>query len=488
MNAAGGMNKELKRVSMVVLLMFVALFSSGTFITVFQADNLNADGRNVRTLYKSFSAERGPLLVDGAPVAVSTPVNDNFKFQRVYTNPELYSAVTGYFSLNQGNTGVEGALNDYLSGTADSQFLDQLNSVFTGQSPKGAAVELTIDPVAQQAAWDALGDQGGAVIALNPKTGAILAMVSKPTYDPNLLASHDTGSVIDAYNQLLADESDPLINRTIAGDLYHPGSVFKLLVTAAALDSGQFTTESTFANPSRLQLPQSDVTISNATEGACAGGAETVTLTEALRLSCNIPFAELGAALGENVIAEYADGFGFGHRLDVPMRTTASIYPENMDPAQLMLSSFGQYDVRATPLQIAMVTAGIANGGTVMQPTLIDSVIAPNLTVLEPFQPEVFSEPISEQTAATMVQLMVNNVSNGVAGSARINGVEVGGKTGTAESGGNDNINRTLWFTGFAPANDPQIAIAVVVENRPGLGGSVAAPIAKKVIEAVLNK
>lgn len=479
------MNKELKRVSIAVLIMFVALFSSGTVISVFQVDNLRADSRNVRTLYSSFSAERGPLLVDGTPVAESVPVDDDFKFQRVYSNPELYAPVTGYFTLNQGNAGVEGALNDYLTGTANDQFLDQLNAVFTGQSPKGAAVELTIDPIVQQAAWDALGDYQGSVIAIDPKTGAILALVSKPSYDPNVLASHDTNSVIAAYDALLADPNDPLINRAISGKLYHPGSVFKVLMTAAALDSGTFTPESTFPNPSTLQLPLTNVTISNAGGSNCGGG-ETVTLADAFRLSCNIPFAQLGAGLGEDTIAEYAEAFGYGSQVTVPMTSTASVYPSGMDAPQLMLSSFGQYDVRVTPLQIAMTTAAVANGGTMMQPTVVDSVIAPNLTELSSFQPTVYGQPISAETAAIVSQLMVANVANGAASNARMNGVDVGGKTGTAENSGD--VPNTLWFTGFAPANDPQIAIAVVVENGTGFGNQVAAPIAKKVFEAVLSK
>ena len=239
------MNRELKRVSAAILVMFVALLCSSTMISVFQVDNLRADGRNVRTLYDSYSAERGPILVDGQPIAVSKPVDDQYKFQRVYSNPALYSAITGYFTLNQGMTGVEGALNDYLSGTANDQFLAQVNAILTGQTPKGAAVELTIQGKIQQAAWDALGDNTGAVVAMDPQTGAILAMVSKPAYDPNRLASHKASDVIAAYDQLLADPTDPLFNRAISGDLYHPGSTFKLIVASAAIDSGKFLPEST---------------------------------------------------------------------------------------------------------------------------------------------------------------------------------------------------------------------------------------------------
>lgn len=479
------MNKELKRVSIVVLFMFLALFGSSTVINVFQVDNLRADGRNVRTLYDSYSAERGPILVDGQPVAVSTPSDDQYKFQRVYTQPDVYSAITGYFTLNQGNTGVEGALNDYLSGTANSQFLDQVNSILTGQTPKGASVTLTIDPAVQQAAWDAFGANTGAVVAIRPKTGEILAMVSKTAYDPNLLASHDTSQVISTYETLLADPADPLINRAIAGDLYYPGSVFKLVVAAAAIDSGRFTPESEFPNPGQLQLPQSSTFINNAEGGSC-GGTPTVTLATALRLSCNIPFAQLGAALGEDELEKYSSAFGYGSSFKVPMASTPSSYPTGMDQAQLMLSSFGQYEDRVTPLQVAMTSAAIANGGTMMSPTLVKEITAPDLTVIQPFQQIAVGQPISQQSAATLTQLMIANVSSGAASNARISGVEVAGKTGTAQNG--DNRPYTLWFTGFAPASDPEVAVAVVVENGKSFGNAVAAPIAKKVIEAVLNK
>lgn len=479
------MTRELKRVSAAILIMFLALLTSSTVITVFQVDNLRADARNVRTLYDSYSAERGPILVDGQPIAESTPVDDQYLFQRTYTNPELYSAVTGYFTLNQGTTGVEGALNDYLSGTANDQFLAQVNAILTGQTPKGAAVSLTIDSRVQQAAWDALGDLSGAVVAINPQTGAILAMVSKPAYDPNVLAGHDTAEVIDAYNSLLADPDDPLINRAISGDLYHPGSTFKLIVAAAAIDSGKFNPESTFPNPARLELPLSTSTISNSGGSTCGPG-ETVSIADALRLSCNIPFAELGAALGQDTLREYAEKFGFGTSLNVPMTVTPSIFPDSLDAPSLMLASFGQSDVRVTPLQMAMVSAAIVNGGTLMKPTLIDTISAPDLTVIQPFEPGVLGTPISQQTAATLTGMMVNNVNNGAASNARIEGVDVGGKTGTAENG--DGEPYTLWFTGFAPATDPQVAVAVVIENGTSFGNAVAAPIARQVMEAVLKK
>jgi peptidoglycan glycosyltransferase len=483
-------NKELKRVSSVVIIMFLALFISTSVIQVVASDDLKADARNSRTLYESFSAERGPILIDGQAIAESVPVDDAFSYLRTYTNGPLYAPVTGYFTLNQGNTGVEGALNDYLSGTANAQFFDKINSIITGQNPKGAAVELTIDAEIQKVAYDALGNNTGSIVAIDPENGEIIAMVSKTSYDPNELAVHDTTEVIARYNDLSDSSKKPLVNRAISGNLYHPGSVFKLVMTAAALEGGDYTPESVFDNPARLTLPESSSAIRNAGGGTCGGGSEA-SIATALRLSCNIPFAQLGREMGYDRISAMASAFGFGDSIEIPMKATASVYPAVESDAQLMLSSFGQADVRVTPLQMAMVSAGIANGGNVMQPTVVESILAPDLTVLEQHQASVYNTPISAETAQTMTEMLVQGVANGAASNARISGVDVAGKTGTAENGTGEPY--TLWFTGFAPADDPQVAIAVVIENGGGLGQSafgnqIAAPIAKKVLEAVLNR
>lgn len=483
------MTKELKRVSVVVLLMFLSLFVSTTVIQAVSADSLKSDARNSRTLYASYSAERGPILVDGEPIAYSQPVDDDYKFQRVYANGPLYAPVTGYLTLNQGNTGIESALNDYLTGTSNDQFFDQVNAILTGQSPKGASVELTIDPVVQQAAYDALGDYQGAVIAIRPKTGEIIAMVSKPTFDPNVLAVHDTDQVIAAYNQLLDDPLDPLINRTLAGALDPPGSTFKLVVASAALETGKYTADSEFPNPATLTLPETTFDISNSDEGTCGPG-ENATIATAIRLSCNIPMAELGQQLGYRTILDQANKFGFNESIDVPLQSTESYYPRVLDAPQTMLSAFGQYTVRASPLQMAMVSMAIANGGTIMKPNLVESITSSNLTTIQSFQPEVYKQAISQQTAAAMTQMMVDSVANGAASNATIDGVDVAGKTGTAQ---NDDNPYTLWFTGFAPANDPEVVVAVVVQNGGGLGqdgtsSGISAPIGRKVLEAVLGR
>lgn len=484
------MNKELRRVSVLILAMFLALCTSATIIQVVQQEQLQADSRNTRTLYASFSVERGQILAGDTVIAQSTPSNDQYRFQRVYPEGELYAPVTGYFTLHGENTGLEGALNNYLSGRANEQFLDRLNQILTGQTPRGATVLTTIDPVVQQAAWDALGDLTGSIVAIEPSTGRILAMVSKPSFDPNLLAGHDQSVVVQNYEQLLADPGDPLINRSIAGDLNPPGSTFKLVMTSAALSNG-YTPDSQLPNPPSFVLPGTSSTITNSGGSACGGG-ETTSLATALRLSCNIPFANLGSELGYDTIHDQAVAFGFEDpELTVPMPVTPSVFPKPESEAQLMLQSFGQGNDRATPLQIAMVSAAIANGGEVMMPNLVESVTAPDLSVLQAFEPTVYGRAISADVAATMTQLMVANVASGVANGARIDGVDVGGKSGTAQNGKNDPY--TLWYTGFAPANDPQVAVAVLLEDgagkgQSGSGNGTAGPLAKKVIEAVLNR
>jgi peptidoglycan glycosyltransferase len=474
--------------------MFVALLCSTTVIQVFSADQLRDDPRNIRTLDDSYSAERGEILdADGDVLAKSVPSNDVYKYQRVYTNPAVYADVTGYFTFNQANPGIEGALNSYLSGSANDQFLSNLSSIVTGKSVQGASVELTIDPAVQQAAYNALGNNSGAVVALDPKTGAILAMVSKPSYDPNTLSVHSTSQFFTAYNALIKSPSKPLTNRATAGDLYHPGSVFKLVVASAAIDSGKATADTAFPNPAELQLPLSSTFIHNSTGQTCGPGA-TATIATAIQLSCNIPIAQLGASIGEATISEYASRFGYGKPLalaDGSFDVIPSIYPTGQDAPHLMMSAFGQSDDRVTPLQIALDSAAIANGGVEMQPTLIKKIIQPDLSALQVLTPKVYSRPISASTAAAVRDMMVSSVAAGAASNARIVGVQVAGKTGTAQNGVHDPY--TLWFTGFAPADNPQVVVAVVIENGGGhgqdaVGNQIAAPIGKAVIEAVLNK
>ncbi|KAA9152465.1 penicillin-binding protein 2 [Microbacterium lushaniae] len=484
------MTKELRRLSILMLVMFLALFGSTSVIQVVQADDLARNSANTRALYDSYEVQRGSIIAGGTAIASSVPSDDVYSWQRVYVDADMWAPVTGYINPVLGSaTGLEQAMTQALSGTADSQFLSRLDRIVTGQPPRGSNVETSLDPVVQRAAFDALAGLQGAVIAIEPDTGRVLAMATSPSYDTNTLASHDTEAVEAAYEALLDDPADPLANRAIAGDLNPPGSTFKLVVVSAALASGEYTPDSTLPNPALYQLPQSSRTVRNAGGGTCGPGEE-VTIADALRLSCNIPMAELAVRLGDDAIREEAEKYGFNRAFELPLTSTPSSYPSGLDDAQTALSGFGQGRVIATPLQMAMVSAGVANGGVVMNPRMVDAVIGPDLTVQETFDSTEYGRALEEQLADELAGMMVANVREGAASGARIDGVEVAGKTGTAENGDRP---YTLWFTGFAPADDPQVAVAVVVEagggqGQSGSGDTIAAPIAKKVMEAVLGR
>jgi len=485
------MTKELRRLSILMLLMFLALFASTSVIQVVQAETLAENPRNTRALYDSYEVQRGSIIASGAAIAASVPSGDVYSWQRQYVDADMWAPVTGYINPVLGSaTGIEQAMNQELSGTASGQFLARIERIFTGQPPRGSNVELTLDATVQRAAYDALGDLEGAVVAIEPATGRVLAMVTSPSFDTNLLASHNTDEVNTVYDALNDDPSHPLSNRTIAGDLNPPGSTFKLVVASAALASGDWTPQSTLPNPASYPLPQSSSLVFNASGGTCGPG-DTVTLADALRLSCNIPFAELAVELGDAAIREEAEKYGFNMSLAIPLDTTASSYPRGLDDAQTALTGFGQGQVTATPLQMAMVSAGIANEGVVMNPRMVDQVIGADLSVQQTFENTEFGRALESDLATQLAAMMVANVRDGAASGARIDGVDVGGKTGTAENGSDQPY--TLWFTGFAPAEDPRVAVAVVVEDgggegQSGSGDAIAAPIAKKVMEAVLGR
>jgi len=485
------MTKELRRLSVLMLLMFLALFASTSVIQVVQAETLAENSRNTRALYDSYEVQRGSIIASGAAIANSVPSDDVYSWQRVYVDGDMWAPVTGYINPALGAaTGIEQAMNQELSGTAGAQFLARIDRILTGQPPRGSNVELTLDAAVQRAAYDALGDLQGAVIAIEPATGRVLAMVTSPSYDTNLLASHNTGEVNDVYDALDADPTHPLFNRAIGGDLNPPGSTFKLVVASAALASGDYTPQSTLPNPASYQLPQSSSVVFNASGGACGPG-DTVTIADALRLSCNIPFAELAVQLGDTAIREEAEKYGFNASFTMPVDSTASSYPRGLDDPQTALTGFGQGQVTATPLQMAMVSAGIANEGVVMNPRMVDQVIGADLSVEQTFDDTEFGRSLEADIAAELVAMMVANVNDGAASGATIDGVDVGGKTGTAENGSDQPY--TLWFTGFAPAENPEVAVAVVVEDgggqgQSGSGNTIAAPIAKKVMEAVLGR
>ncbi len=493
------MNKQLKSLTRTVFGMFIVLFFAVTMIQFVSADELRAHELNGRTLKNSYKVERGSILVEGDPIAYSTATQDDYRFIRQYTDGPLYAPVTGYYSHTQGMTGLEQAMNQDLSGLGNTQFFTRLMRTITGVEPQGSSVETTIDAEAQRAALEAMAGYEGAVIALEPDTGRILAMVSTPSFDPNLLSSNNDAEIITNYRQLEADASQPLINRTIGGDLYHPGSTYKLLVAAAAVESGAATVDSTFDNPASLTLPQSTAVMQNASRTTCGPGSD-VSLMQAMVYSCNIPFAELAMSMDRDAVPKMARAFGFDQELSIPLTVTPSTSPNPMDAAQTALSSIGQLDVRSTPLQMAMVAAGIANDGVVMTPYLVDRVITPDLRTERQYEPQVFSNPISAKTAESLTEMMERVVSDtdGTGHVAAVPGVRIAGKTGTAENGTDADGNErpyTLWFTGFAPVDNPKVAIAVVIENGGGaahefIGSSYDLPttVGKQVMEAVLGQ
>jgi peptidoglycan glycosyltransferase len=485
------MTKELRRLSILILAMFLALFGAVSWIQVVHADALEQDTHNTRALYDSYQVQRGSIIVSGSAIASSAPSKDVYSWQRVYTDARMWSHVTGWINPALGSaTGIEQAMNQALSGTSGSQFLSRIERIITGQPPRGSNVVLTLDAKVQKAAYDALGKLQGGVIAIEPSTGRVLAMVSSPGFDTNLLATHDASAANSYYDKLVAQSNHPLYDRSIAGDLNPPGSTFKLVVASAALASGNYTPQSKLPNPASYQLPQSSAVIHNASGGTCGPGAE-VTIADALRISCNIPMAELAVKLGDTAIRDQAEKYGFNNSFQLPLVSTPSSYPRALDDPQTALTGFGQGQVTATPLQMAMVSAGIANGGIVMNPHMVDRVIGPDLTVQQTFDNKEYGRALEQNLANEMVSMMVANVSDGAASGARIDGVDVAGKTGTAENG--PGRPYSLWFTGFAPAVDPQVAVAVVVEDgggqgQSGSGNTIASPIAKKVMEAVLGR
>jgi len=471
--------------------LFAALLVAATLVQFVQAPSLRARPDNKRTLLDNYSRPRGQIVVGDSPIAQSKPSDGQLAFLRTYPQGPLYSHLTGYYSYIYGaGGGLEGSSDDLLSGSSDVLFYKRIADLLSGKQPTGASLSLTINPRAQEAASKALGNQRGAVVALNPKTGAILAMVSHPEYDPNTLASHDLDAVTKAWDTLAADPTRPLVDRAISGNLYPPGSVFKIVTAAAALSTGTANETTVLPAPAVMDLPQTTVGLPNYDHKACGPGDQT-TLQHALEISCNTAFGWLGLKVGGDALRDQAAKFGFGETLRIPMRVTPSSVPASLNPPQTAQSAIGQYDVRVTPLQVAMVAAAIANHGVVMRPYLVNQVVGANLETLDQAQPEQLSQAVSPDIAATLSKMLVSVVANGTGKTAAIDGVTVAGKSGTAQQG--NGLPNHAWFTAFAPAEDPQIAVAVVVEDggNDGLeaGGSrTAGPIAKAVMEAVIKR
>jgi peptidoglycan glycosyltransferase len=469
--------------------MFGALLLNANWLQLVHAHALNAKSGNTRVLLRELSHHRGLIVAGDITVARSVPVNDRFKFLRQYPQGPEYAPITGYFSLLNGISGVERAENPILSGDDDRLFVRRLSDLLTGRTPRGGTVVLTVDPKAQDAAFKGLGTKVGAVVAIDPRTGAILALASTPSYDPNVFASHDTQAVARAATRLANNPADPLLDRAIS-QTYPPGSTFKVVTSAAALGSGKFQPTTLIPAPRQLSLPLTTKKLSNFGNETCSPNGR-MTLQDALRISCNTAFGGLGLRLGAPALARQADAFGFGSAPKIPLQAATSVFPDNLNLPQTAQSAIGQFDVRVTPLQMAMVAAGIANHGVVMKPYLVKELQGPDLSVLDQAQPQVLGRPMQAPVADQLTAMMVRVVQSGTGTAAQIPGVTVAGKTGTAQHGTGEAPH--AWFIAFAPAENPVVAVAVLVEDGGNLGseatgGKVAAPIARSVIEAVLGR
>jgi penicillin-binding protein A len=486
------MNRPIRTLAVFALVLFALLLVNANYVQVFRAGDLNAMADNRRARDAECSSERGPILVGGKTVAKSLPSGDRLKFIRHYSAGKLYAPVTGYFSCYYGSRAVESSQNSILSGSDSQLFVNRLLDLVGNNQPQGGSVLTTINARAQQAAYRGLealpgGNPRGAVVALDPSTGAILADVSVPSYNPNVLAGHDFEKVKAAYEALTAGDAPRFISRSTQS-IYPPGSTFKLVTAATALSNG-YTPQSMVRGGAALQLPQTSHVLHNENGSDCGG--DQITLTQALVVSCNVSFGDLGLKLGAARLRDQAEKFGFNEDYLDQLPSSPSRFPETLDEPETALSAIGQFDVAASPLQMAMVAAGIANGGAVMSPYVVAEVRSPDLDVLSKAQPEVLHQAISGTVADWLTQMMVDVVNTGTGTPAQIPGLSVAGKTGTANSA--TSKAPYAWMVTFAPANDPQVAVAVLIEqsgeNRADItGGGLAGPIARSVMEAVIQR
>ncbi|WP_291277637.1 penicillin-binding transpeptidase domain-containing protein [Galactobacter sp.] len=463
------MNQAVRRVWVAVVALMAIVLGATTYIQFFAADSLNNNALNNRQLIANYGQPRGAILVDGEPVAESVKNSDGsqFDYRRVYHNADLYSGLTGYYSFASGATQLESSQETTLAGTSDSQFFDRLVNLFTGGSDQGANVALTIDPKIQQAAYNALPNNfKGSVVVTEPKTGKILAMVSKPSYDTNLMAVQSTAQ-LEKNKAALSEQKNVALNWNAAVyDRVSPGSSFKLLDLVAGLETGDFKVDGEYDNSPDWTPPGTDKKLANFDHGSCASRPNKAPLKFIVAQSCNTPFAKTVQKIGQDKMTEVTERFGFNAKpKDLGLAPTSkSVWPdEDMSAANLAYSSIGQYDVQATTLQMNMVAMGIANDGVLMKPQLIQEVTNPNLQVLESFKAEKIGDVTTKKVANDVTELMKQPPLSGTAMQAQVPGVELAAKTGTAQIGDTGRVH--AWITGFAPADDPEVAITVNVQN-----------------------
>ena len=513
------MNRPIRKVSIFLGVLFLGLFINLNVVQVVKGHSYRDDPQNRRVLLNEYSSARGQIVVQGRAVVQSRSTSDELKYLREYSNGPMYAPATGFYSFIYNTSGIEAAENSILSGDSSDLFTTKLGNILTGRNPRGGSVDLTLNRVAQTAAYNAMKSgngrfKRGAVVALDPKTGAILALVSTPSYDPNKLSSHNSTSIQKAWKAYLDDKSEPMLNRALNQN-YPAGSIFKIIDTAAALKKGVKPTdripapnaywplqpERTTACPGSLSAP----CVENFEGEACQNG-KTATLAFALAKSCNTAFAALAVQrIKAQAIKDQAQAFGFDSpQLNVPLPVAPSTVGSDTvlnDDAALAQTSFGQRDVRITPLQAAMLAAAVANDGLLYEPYLVDKELRPNLSVLNQTQPKQLSQVLNPDLDQQLIAMMEGVVTSpeGTGGPANITdlgpSVKVGGKTGTADVGQTSasHLAPDAWFTGFALVKgEPRIAVAVVMENagvsgNEATGGLAAGPVAKAVMEAYLK-
>ncbi|MFD7874009.1 peptidoglycan D,D-transpeptidase FtsI family protein [Streptomyces sp. NPDC059766] len=485
------MNKPLRRIAIFCGLLVLTLLLRDNWLQYVKADTLASDTDNRRVNITRYASPRGDIIVDGKAITGSVESGDNdFKYKRTWKDGAMWAPVTGFSSQAFGANQLEKLEDGILTGTDNRLFFRNTLDMITGKQKEGGSVVTTLNAAAQKAAYKGLGNKKGAVAAIDPATGKILALVSTPSYDPSTFAG-TSDSDQKAWNKVLKKNNpdDPMLNRALR-ETYPPGSTFKVVTAAAALENGVVSgIDDATKTPDPFRLPQSSTNLTNE-HGAC----KNATLREALRVSCNTVFAKMADNVGNEKMIEQAEKFGFNNAtLDTPVRAAESIYPKDNQP-QNALDGIGQGSNAATPLQMAMVASAVANNGKLMQPYMVDQLRASNLDVIETNEPKELSQAVSSETAQKLQQMMETVVKSGTGTSAQISGVTVGGKTGTAQHGLNNSEKPYAWFISYAKLSDGSspVAVAVVVEdgaaNRGDItGGGLAAPIAKDVMKAVID-
>ncbi|MFB6637706.1 peptidoglycan D,D-transpeptidase FtsI family protein [Streptomyces chartreusis] len=481
------MNKTIRRASVFTLLLVFALLVRATWVQFYDGKALADDKDNRRNTIALYSEPLGNIVVGGESITGSARTNSgDLAYKRTYTDGSLYAAVTGYSSQAFGATQLEGIYRDLLDGT-DNRLKSVLDTVTNKRSEPGNVIT-TIDPDVQKAAYDALGDKKGAAVAIDPATGKILAVVSTPSYDPSRITTGDSA----AWNELTKDSDKPMTNRALRQPL-PPGSTFKLVVAAAALEDGLYSSvDEKTDSPDPYPLPDSSSKLTNENPSA---PCEDASIRVALQYSCNNVFGSLAVDLGQDKVRAMAEKFGFNDASqDVPVRAYESVYPKDMDKAQTALSGIGQFDVTATPLQMAMVTAAIANDGKLVSPHMVSQITDSGGNALENYDDSAdTTEIVSSSTAEQLQSAMQTVVEDGTGTNAQIQGATVGGKTGTAQRGENNSKTPYAWFTSYGKADGKEVAVAVLVEQSDAArsevsGNGLAAPVAKAVMEAALKK